>query len=181
MSNTIVGGNVIAVMTGGALYLSPLARTVSGTQKLQASPASILAYYIINTLAKMTDPSDAANWPIYVSHLPDGSGIKTNAGAIYDTVGTRDLRSMNGGVSEHPGIQIRIRSDVYETGYVKIEDIANTLDEVVNASVEIGALEYEIQNVSRTSPIVSLGVEPGTKRRFHFTINFILTIRELTN
>ena len=181
MSNVIVGGNVIANMTGGVFFTTPLARTVSGTQKLQASPASIIAYYIIEELSKMTDPSDKDDWPLYISHLPDGSNVKTDAGAIYDTTGINDMRSMDGGVPQHPGIQIRIRSRSYETGYAKIEDIANALDEVVNASIEIGVLEYEIQNVSRTSPIVSLGVEPGTRRRFSFTINFLLTVRELTN
>ena len=51
--NTITGNNLIAAITGGAFWLSPLARTVSGTSKLQASPVSIMAYYIINELAEM--------------------------------------------------------------------------------------------------------------------------------
>lgn len=180
MSNVIVGGNLIAAITGGVFHTTPLARAVDGTSKLQASPASIMAYYIIEELEEMTDPSDADVWPLFTSHLPDLDNIKTNCGAIYDTTGVNDLRSMNGGVPQHPGIQIRIRSDDYETGYVKIEDIGNALDEVINQSFTIGDLEYELQNVSRTSPIVSLGMEEGTKRRFHFTINFLLTIRELT-
>jgi len=146
-----------------------------GTQKLQASPASIIAYYIINELAEMTDPSDKGDWPIYKSHLPDGDNIKTNAGAIYDTSGIQDMRSMNGKVPEHPGIQIRIRSNNHDTAYTKIEDIARALDDVFNALITIGTVDYEIQNVSRTSPIVSLGVDE--KRRFHFVINYILTIR----
>ena len=182
MSNTIIGGNLIAAITGGVFILTPLARAVSGTLKLQASPASIMAAYIIEKLdVSMTDPSDKDSWPLYISHLPDGTNVKTDAGAIYDTTGVNDMRSMDGGVPQHPGIQIRIRSRSYETGYTKIEDIGSTLDEVVNASIEIGSLEYEIQNVSRTSPIVSLGVETGTRRRFSFTINFLLTIRELTS
>lgn len=156
-------------------------RTTTGTSKLQASPASVMAYYIINELEKMSDPSDGDDWPLYVSHLPDNKNVKTDAGAIYDTAGTSDIRSMTGENYEHPGVQIRIRSRVYETGFVKIEDIANALDTVVQADVEIGDLEYRIYNVSRTSPIASLGVEPGTTRRFHFTINFLLTIRELTS
>ena len=155
-------------------------KTTTGTSKLQASPASVMAYYIINELEKMTDPSDEDDWLLYTSHLPDNKDVETEAGAIYDTAGTSDIRSMTGENYEHPGIQIRIRSRNYETGYVKIEDIANALDAVVWDDVEIGALEYRIYNVSRTSPIVSLGVESGTARRFHFTINFLLTIRELT-
>ena len=180
MSNVIIGGNIIAAMTGGVFHTKPLARTVSGTSKLQASPASILAYYIINTLEEMTDESDGEDWPLYKASLPDGSNVKTNAGAVFDTVGMNDQRSMDGGVPQHPGIQLKIRSRDYETGYAKIEDIAHALDEVANAEIEIDALEYELQNVSRTSPIVCLGNEYSTKRRFEFTINFLLTIRELT-
>ena len=151
-----------------------------GTQKLQALPASIMAYYIINELAEMTKPSDKGDWPIYTGHLPDGTNVETNAGVIYDTPGTQDMRSMNGKVPEHPGIQIRIRSNNRETGYVKIENIARALDDVFNASITIGTVAYLIQSISRTSPIISLGVEEGTKRRFHFTVNYVLTI-QVTN
>ena len=152
-----------------------------GTQKLQLPPAKILATYIINELVEMTDPSDKDNWPLYISHLPDGSNVKTNAGAVYDTTGVNDMRSMTGEWPQHPGIQLRIRSDNYETGYKKIEDIAHLLDEVANNTIKIDDLEYKIQNVSRTSSIVSLGVESGTRRRFGFTVNFLLSLRELTD
>lgn len=156
-------------------------RGTVGTQKLQASPASIMrAYLIENDIGDITDPSDKGDWPLYISHLPDSRSVKTNAGAIYDTTGTSDLRSMTGQGYMHPGIQIRIRSRDYETGYTKIEDIANALDKVSFSTITIGSLEYRIQNVSRSSPIVSLGVESGTTRRFHFTVNFLLTIREIS-
>ena len=181
MSNTIVGSNnFIAAMTGGVFSLEALARTVTGTNKLQSSPSSIMAYYIINELAKMTDPSDGDTWPLYDSFLPDGPQVETNCGAIYDTSGIMDGRYMSGPTIPHEGIQIRIRSSEKNTGYVKIEDIANALDEITLDSFEIGALEYELQNVSRATPIASLGVEPGTKRRYHYTVNYLLTIRELT-
>ena len=65
MSYTVTGAGRTSCMTGGVLTLTSLARAVSGTQKLQASPASILAYYIINEMAEMTDPSDKDDWPIY--------------------------------------------------------------------------------------------------------------------
>ena len=179
MSNVIVGGDIIAAMTGGVFSLTPLARTVSGTSVLQTSPANIIANYIISTLATMTDPSDGSDdWPLYTSHLPDKTDVETNCGAIFDTTGVNDIRQMNGAVPQHPGIQLRVRSKDYNTGYAKIENVANALDEVANASLEINALEFEIQNVSRTSGIISLGTDE--KRRFHFTINFILTLRELT-
>lgn len=166
---------------GFSSVIDTINKNTTGTSKLQKSPASIMAAYIIEQLdVDMTDPSDKSNWPLYISHMPDGSNVKTDCGAIYDTAGIQEQRSMTGEWSEHPGIQIRIRSRSYEDGYVKIEDIANALDAIAWVDFEIGDLEYRIFNVSRTSPIASLGTEPGTRRRFNFTINFLLTIKELT-
>lgn len=154
-------------------------RTTVGTNKLQLSPAAIMTAYVIEELAKMTDPSDRDEWPLYATHLPDGKNVKTNCGVFRDTVGVSDQRSMTGEWPEHPGVQLRIRARDNATGYAKIEDVANALDEVAFGTITIGALQYRIQNVRRTSPVASLGVEPG-KRRVNFTVNFLLTIRELT-
>ena len=154
----------------------PKASIIARSSELERSPASIMAAYIITTLVKMADPSDGDSWPLYISHLPDGKNVKTDAGAIYDTAGTTDIRSMNGNVYQHPGIQIRIRASDYEVGYARIEEIVYKLDDVFNDVITINSVDYEIQNASRTSPIVSLGVEPGTVRRFHFTVNYLLTL-----
>ena len=177
MSNTIVGGNTIAAMTGGAFYLTPLSRVTEGTPKLAVSPASILTYYIINTLAKMTDPSDGSAWPLFVQHMPPKP---SNAGSIYNTAGVTEQRQMSGLVPIHQGIQIRIRAISEETGYAKIEDIASALGEIFEETVEIDPEEYVIQNASQTSDIVSLGIEEGPKRRFLFTVNFLLTLRKIS-
>ena len=179
MSNVIVGGNVIANMTGGVFYTTPLARTVDGTRILQLSPAVVLTAYIIEELGLMTDPSDRDEWPLYSTHLPDNKNVEVNCGVVFDTVGVSDQRSMTGNWPEHPGVQLRIRARDNATGYLKIEEVASALDEVANGTIEIGVLEFEIQNVRRVSPVASLGVEPG-KRRVNFTVNFLLTIRELT-
>jgi len=180
MSLTIIGGNVIAAMTGGVFHTASLARTGVGTQLLGVSPASIIADYIINTLGKMSYSSDKAAWPLFISHLPDGDDVRTDCGAIFDTPGINDGRMMTGEWPQHPGIQLRIRSQVYETAYAKMEDIANSLDAVNNISIIIGVEEYEIQNIRRTSAIINLGMEEGTKRRRNLTINFLLTLKKLT-
>lgn len=179
MSNAIVGGNLMAAITGGVFITTPLARTVVGSSLLEASPSSILAAYIINTLDKMSWSIEKDNWPLFVSSMPDGDNVENDCGAIYDTAGVLDGRQMDGKVPQHQGLQLRIRSQSYEVGYAKAEDIALELDEVANVSLTIDAGEYEIQNVSRTTPIVFLGPEVGTKRRYLFTVNFLLTIRKL--
>jgi len=179
MSYTVTGAGRTACMTGGALTLTATARAVEGTRILQLSPAEVITRYIIDTLALMTDPDDRADWPLYSTSLPDGDNVKANVGCVFDTTGVSDQRSMNGTWPEHPGIQLRIRARNHKTGYQKIEVVAKALDEVAAASITIGSLEFEIQNVRRTSPIVPLGIEEG-KRRVNFTVNFLITIRELT-
>ncbi len=153
-------------------------RTTTGTQRLQNSPAVIMVAYVIEQLAKMTDPSDRDEWPLYDSHLPDGDDVEVNCGVMYDTAGVSDQRSMTGEQSEHPGVQLRIRARDKATAYAKIEDVASTLDEVAFGAITIGALEYRIQNVSRSSQIATLGID--SKRRVSLTVNFLLTVRELT-
>lgn len=175
----IVGGNWIAAMTGGVFYTTPVMG--AGSHALLLSPAMIMVAYVIEKLDKMTDPSDGDDWPLYTSHMPDSLDVKTDCGAIFGTGGVNDPRGMEGGVSQHPGVQLRIRSKSHSTGYAKIEDVASTLDGVMNDTITISGKEYAIQNVSRASPIVDMGVEPGTKRRFSFTVNYLLTMKRLTD
>ncbi len=177
MSNAIAANNLMAMINAAGFYFTPLSRVTEGTPKLAVSPASILAYYIINSLAKMSDPSTGSAFPLWVSHMQDKP---SNAGTIYDTSGILEQRQMSGLVPIHQGILIRIRAISYEIGYAKIEDIASALDEVFDETVEIDPEEYVIQNISRTTPIVSLGIEGGTKRRYLFTVNFLLTLRKIS-
>lgn len=180
MTDVIKGGNLIAAITGGVFFTEPLARTAVGSDLLVSSPASIVAEYIVDTLGKMTWPLDKGNWPLYITHMPDGKSVKSNCGAIYDTTGVLDARQMDGRWPTHPGLQLRIRARDYETGFVKIEDIASALDEVINVSVTVGEGIYEIQNLSRATAVTPLGLEAGsTKRRFLFTVNFLATIKKL--
>ncbi len=144
---------------------------------LLTSQANIIQTYIIGQ-GLMSTPSDGDVWPLYVSHLPD---IDIDCGAIYDTAGVLDAKLSNGEVVEHLGIQISIRSDDYEMGYIKIEAITLALDVIHNVDVALdSATYYRIQNASRSSPIVPLGTEKGTKRRFLFTVNFLMTLRKIT-
>ena len=144
------------------------------------APATVLAAFIINSLGKMTTPTNGEGWPLYSPHMPDGDNVETNCGVVYDTFGVNDPRSISSGVvSEHPGVQIRIRTNDYNVGFAKIEDIALALDAVANETITVGGESYKIHNVSRASPIVCLGVEPGTKRRMFFTVNYLLTLKKL--
>ena len=182
--STITGNNIIAAVSGGTLALTTLVGKdggATGSDVLLRTPATIVGEYIIAVLALMTRPSAGDAWPLYISHLPDNDNVETDAGAIYDTSGNKDGRLMIGPVIQHFGIQIRFRSRDYNTGFEKIEDVAASLDAILRATVIMDTEQYRIQNMTRTTPIISLGLEPeSTKRRFLFTVNFIASIKEIS-
>ena len=180
MSTVILAGNLISNITGGVFYSTTSVREVVGSDVLTASPASIMAAYIIDELAKMTTPSDMGDWPLYKSSMPDGKNVETDCGVIYDTTPVIEQRLMSGLVPQHPGIQLRIRSRKYEIGYAKIEDVAVALDAIDHETVSIAAGDFVIQNANKSTAVVPLGLEVGTtKRRFLFTVNFLLTVKKL--
>jgi len=156
---------------------------ISGTaakdSALSRSPALVLVKYIINELSLMSAPSDRDSWPLYVANTPDGVDVETNCGTVYDTAGVLDGKLMNGEVIRHPGAQLRIRSRDFTTGYAKIEKIALALDDVNWDTMTINGDTYQLQNISRATPIIPLGLERGTKRRFLFTVNFLVSMKKL--
>jgi len=160
------------------VYLPSGVGALSLSLSLGLSPAAILATYIIEGLERMSWPSDNEDWPLYISHMPDGKNVKTICGAIYDTTGISHGRYMSGTSIERPGVQLHLRSRNYETLYIKMENIAYYLDYVRNASIVIDDTTYTLQNISRTSPIINLGWEAEPTRRVHLVLNFLLTLRK---
>ena len=146
---------------------------------LENSPAFILSEYIINALILMTNPNVSGLWPLYTSYMPDGDDVESNCGALYNTTGILDGRLMAGEVIKHQGLQLRIRSLTEDEGYDKAEEVGLGLDEVQNDTIVIDSNSYEIQNVRKTTPIIPLGLEKGTNRRYLFTINFLVTLKKV--
>jgi len=169
---------MIPAVTGG-LFDFERDLSAAADSALGRSVVSILAADIINTLSLMTNPSNDDTWPLYISSMPDGDAVETNCGAIYDTAGVLDGKISDGEVIQHPGIQISIRSDNYETGYAKIEAIALALDDTFLDTITIGGDTYSLRNISRTTPVIPLGSERGYKRRFVFVVNFLVTLNKI--
>ncbi len=160
-------------VTGG---LFDFTRVITSEDDLLISPASILAAYI-RSQGTMSDPADSIVWPLYVSYLPDET--ETNAGAVYNTQGIKDGRLMEGSVIQHYGLQVKVRSDVHNTGWTKAEDISNDLDLIYREEIEVDSKDYLIHSVNRVGSIIALGTEPGTKKRQLFTINFLVTLNRI--
>jgi len=153
-----------------------LLESYTETSVVTDTPASILANYLTG-LALMTVPSAAGSWPLYISHMPDQPDLM---GGIYNTTPVKDGRAMQGGgIIQHYGVQIIIRSLGEETGWDKCNILAGQLASAHNAETILNGDTYTIHNVSIIGGINSLGEEPGTKRRNVFTMNFLTSISKV--
>jgi hypothetical protein len=142
------------------------------------SPAYIIAQYLIGE-GLLVGPTDSGDWPVRVGSLPDGKLIPDNAVACIDTAPEKDGRLMIGENIFHYGVQILLRAKKYNIGYAKASAIASNLELVARVQEIIGAKTYRIDNVSATTGIVAIGQEEGTKRRELFSLNFLITLKEV--
>lgn len=125
-----------------------------------------------------TLPTLAQAWPIYVSFLPDE---KDNALCIYDVAGRLDGRLMATGEQiEHKGFQVMVRGTTYTEVWEKVQAVALAFDAIEGSAVAVdSANAYTLNNVSRSGCPVSLGLEEvGDRRRYVFTINGVVTMRQ---
>lgn len=147
---------------------------------MTTSPASLIQRYLV-TEGVFDDPEDSgATAPLYVAFLPDKRDEFALAAAVHDTTGLKDGRYMRGGQSVmHPGIQIMVRAQDYDVGFGKAQAALDALEASGGATVTVSSAEaYVLHSVSATGPVLSLGAEEGSKRRFLFTVNFLATIEE---
>src|SRR5688500_1386959 len=113
------------------------------------SPAEVIVQLMIN---KNLGTSFAANkaWPIWFGIMPTEPD---NTLAVYDTMGVKNGRIMETGRPViRPGIQVRIRNNLYKPGGKKGDDIATAFDSVRNEDVTLGAgaaaRTYRIHNIT---------------------------------
>lgn len=144
---------------------------------LYNSPAVILAKYIWDVLGIMNQPSTAGSYPLYINLLPDGNEIPSNAGAIYDTSGVMDGRLTRGISIEHYGIQVKIRNTDYQQGWQKIREVCSYFENVLNQEVVVSDRSFNILSIMRASPIAYIGFDD--KRRYEFTVNFLVSMKEI--
>ena len=64
-----------------------------------------------------------------------------------------------------------LHSDLdYTAGWAKLQAIIAFMDELTGVTVTLGSFAYHVPSITRGVPL-TLGPEPGTKRRFLFTVN----------
>ena len=137
--------------------------------------AEILAYYLIS-IGIFDMPSQAASWPLYVAFLPARENGNDSA-VITETTGVLDGRYADGVYVEHYGSQLRVRSLSYSEGYLKTYNASLELNSILNTPITLDGVFYRINNVSRTSSVIPLGVEENG-RGFSFSVNFLTTISQ---
>lgn len=144
-------------------------------QTLNHSPADIARRVLIREGVGVDPPSTP--WPIYASAEPD---TPDSVITLYDTEGVSHGRAMpTGELFTHYGIQVKVRAARHEDGWLKADEIRNTMAEVVSLeTVTIGSSTYTIQSFNRIGPVLSLGADVPPSRRVAFTINARIVVRK---
>ena len=137
--------------------------------------AEILAHYLIS-IGIFDIPSHGASCPLYVAFLPARENGNDSA-VITETTGVLDGRYADGVYVEHHGSQLRVRSLSYSEGYLKTYNASLELNSILNTPITLDGVFYRINNVSRTSSVIPLGVEENG-RGFSFSVNFLTTITQ---
>ena len=140
------------------------------------SPAMILRAALVD-MGKGTFPLSNGIWPLYVGQFPD---TPDEAVGVFDTSGQRDGRTqVDGIVHSHPGIQLRIRSNQYTSGYQKANELRIALQTIKGKIVTIDTVQYTILVVSQIGDILSLGKSEEINKRDLFSINAQLALDTL--
>lgn len=141
------------------------------------SPSEILAYCLI-AKGVVSNFDNNLEWPIAVGDEPNEPD---NVVTTYDVGTSSSGRDMVSGQQlEQYNIQVRIRSKLYTTGWVKINEIAKCLDEEVYLeTVTVGDNTYRLHSFSRRGGILSLGKEYPSSQRSLFVMTGQCAIRQI--
>jgi len=143
---------------------------------LADSAASILRQYLVNE-SLATLPSDGGSWPASDELLMNNPD---NVISVIDTAGiTRGRIQYDGEQVTYPGVQVRIRGATKAIAWTKTNTIKESFDkDSYQYVVTIGGNEYEIHTIKRIGTPISLGTETPTSKRFSYTINVLLTVKQ---
>ena len=150
----------------------------SGSESgLTHSPADIVRYLLVD-VAQGTLPEDESAWPIFADSEPDEPD---ECITVYDTSGIVEGRAhKTGEVQEHYGIQVRLRCLTPESGYARMRTLMLVMDELIRLDhVSIVNSEYLVTAISRKGGILSLGEETPNSKRYVFTLNAIVSLKQL--
>jgi len=145
---------------------------------LSHTPAQVIAQLLVD-LACGSSASLTVGWPVFSTNEPD---LPDNVITVYDTEGNQDGRFMiTGEVRQHYGLQFRIRGTSHSIAHAKANTLKQILDQtVLRTAVALGGSTYLVQSVSRRSGPISIGKESPTSRRVIFTLNAVVSLRQVS-
>ncbi len=135
------------------------------------SPAAILRAWLV-LQSKGTYPSSYGQWPIFVSHLPDGDGLD-EAICLYDLAPNQHGELPDGQNIEHKTIQLTVRGQSALSVSGKIADLCGILDTVKNEILAIGVNSYEIATANF---VFSTKLFQDGQRRFMSSSGYYLSL-----
>jgi len=154
---------------------APSAEAEEESDDLAHSPCFIVGAYLIAE-SIVTLPSSSSLWPLFKSHLPD---VVNDYGAILDTTPIIDGRVHNSSHNVHYGIQVIIKCTEQKSGMEKANAILSDLENVKNDDVVFDDYTYRLKTANPATSIIPLGLEPGTKRRYLISLNFLVVLKQM--
>jgi hypothetical protein len=178
-------GTISVTLTAGTFWVAVKSQTVGGCSatnpyritmlggevRVEHSPAQIFAK-MLQDFEWFSDPMLERDWPVFISSLPE---FAKPLAVVYDTAPIKDGRLSNGENIFHYGIQLRIRCMTHQEGWDKLQTVCAEM-EVQQTEVELDGVIYIINNVSQSSSVLPLGTGGDAKRRYEFTVNFMVSL-----
>jgi hypothetical protein len=142
---------------------------------LTHSPADVLRSLIV--LLDQGEMPPSGPWPVYVSAEPD---VPDDCITVYDTEGVDAGRDMYGEVVVRHGAQVRVRGADHRRAWAKADAVAASLDEAVfQTEVPLEDETYLVHTIRRASGPLRIGYDTPQGKRNVFTLNVLLTLRQL--
>jgi len=130
---------------------------------LLVSPAHIMRSYLVFQLYGSL-PSVLAEWPIFVSCMPDGQDLN-DVICIYDKSSFQHGELPDGQSVEHKGIFIEVRGETFAKARDKYVEISNHLEHSSDILLELDANLYAIDNI-----VHQYVTHPGYDQRRRFSM-----------
>jgi hypothetical protein len=147
------------------------------SQLLTHSPADVLRQALVDL--GVAGDSSSITWPAAVGREPDRPD---NCITVYDTAPRADSRSaIDGELSEHYGIQVRVRSSTYSAGWARAHALYNALCKTLNLqTVTLEGSTYLIECASEPRGPRPLRRPATEDRRVVFTMDCLLVAKQLS-
>lgn len=136
---------------------------------MASAPAHVVAHWLISRgLVSAPSPSAAPTAAtVFVGMLPDDRDF---AVAVFDTVGRIYGRFQRGEYALTPGIRLLLRDRLYDAGYTRMQRIVEALRDFHDVEIIVRGEPFKVKTFIRSSTILALGEEVGTKRQL-FAVN----------